>query len=119
MSQLTMYDVNATNVLSTQINFDPLILSLTQYTDRDNMIIANSITHNNSIFIETNSLLGNDIVYDWINYTTTVGIDFFFTQITNQDRQYKIDMQSNQMIYPIELLQPSKTRFIKYFSTNE
>lgn len=116
MSQLTMYDVNATNVLSTQINYDPLILSLTQYVDRHKMIIANSITQNNSIFIETNSLLGNDIVYDWINYTTTVGMDFFFTQITNQDRQYKIDMQDNQMIYPIELLRPSKTRFIKYFS---
>ncbi len=116
MSQLTMYDVNATNVLSTQINYDPLILSLTQYTDRDKMIIANSITHHNSIFIETNYLLGNDIVYDWINYTTTVGIDLFFTKITNQDRQYKIDMKDNQMLYPIELLQPSKTRFIKYFS---
>lgn len=119
MSQLTMYDVNATNVLSTQINYDPLILSLTQYVDRYKMIIANSITKNNSIFIETNSLLGNDIVYDWINYTTTVGIDFFFTKITNQDRQYKIDMQNNQMIYPIELLQPSKTRFIKYISAFE
>ncbi len=119
MSQLTMYDVNATNVLSTQINYDPIIFSLTQYTDRRKMIIANSITHNNSIFIETNYLLGNDIVYDWINYTTTVGIDFFFTKITNQERQYKIDMQSNQMIYPIELLQPSKTRFIKYLSPFE
>ena len=119
MSQLTMYDVNATNVLSTQINYDPLILSLTQFTDRQTMIIANSITQNNSIFIETNYLLGNDIVYDWINYTTTVGIDYFFNKITNQDRQYKIDMIDNQMQYPIELLQPSKTRFIKYFSTIE
>ncbi|MCW8837469.1 MAG: hypothetical protein OQK11_02085 [Thiovulaceae bacterium] len=119
ISQLTMYDTNSTNVLSTQINYDPLILSLTQFEDRESMIIANSITHNNSIFIETNSLLGNDIVYDWINYTTTVGMDYFFNKITKQDRQYKIDVINNQMQYPIELLQPSKTRFIKYFSAIE
>ena len=114
MSQITIYDVNATNVLSTQINYDPLVLSLTQYEDRSKMIIANSITHNNSIFIETNSLLGNDIVYDWINYTTTVGMDYFFNKITSQDKQYNIEMVSNQMHYPIELLMPSETRFIKY-----
>lgn len=119
ISQLTMYDTNATNVLSTQINYDPLILTLTQFEDRENMIIANSVTHNNSIFIETNALLGNDIVYDWINYTTTVGVDFFFNLITSQDRQYKIEVMENQMMYPIELLQPSKTRFIKYFSKLE
>ncbi len=119
MSQLTMYEVNATNVLSTQINYDPLILSLTQYEDRQNMIIANSITHNNSIFIETNSLLGNDIVYDWINYTTTVGIDYFFNKITKQDKQYKVEIVDNQMLYPIELIKPSKTRFIKYESIVE
>lgn len=119
ISQLTMYETNATNVLSTQINYDPLILSLTQFEDRQNMVIANSITHNNSVFIETNALLGNDIVYDWINYTTTVGMDYFFNKITKQDRQYKIDVVDNQMQYPIELLQPSKTRFIKYFSILE
>jgi len=119
ISQLTMYDTNATNVLSTQINYDPLILSLTQFEDREKMVIANSITQNNSIFIETNSLLGNDIVYDWINYTTTVGMDYFFNRITKQDRQYKIEVVDNQMQYPIELLQPSKTRFIKYRSSIE
>jgi len=119
MSQITMYEVNATNVLSTQINYDPLVLSLTQFEDRQNMIIANSITNNNSIFIETNALLGNDIVYDWINYTTTIGVDYFFHKITSQDKQYNIEMIDNQMQYPIELIMPSKTRFIKYESIVE
>lgn len=117
MSQLTLYDTNATNVLSTQINYDPLILSMTQYEDRKSMIIANSITHNNNILVETNSLLGNDIVYDWINYTTTVGIDYFFNLATREDREYDIALEDNQMIYPIELLNPSKYRFIKHIST--
>ncbi|MBU0721663.1 hypothetical protein KJ877_10000 [bacterium] len=117
MSQLTLYDTNSTNVLSTQINYDPLLLSMTQYVDRKDMIVANSITYNNNILVETNALLGNDIVYDWINYTTTVGIDYFFNLITQEDREYNIQMHNNQMIYPIELLRPSLSRFMKHLPT--
>lgn len=114
MSQLTLYDVNATNVLSTQINYDPLLLSMTQYIDRRDMVVANSITKHNNILIETNSLLGNDIVYDWINYATTVGVDYFYSLITDEDRIYNTTVENNQMIYEVELLQPSKSKFIKY-----
>ena len=117
ISQLTLYDANATNILSTQINYDPLILSMTQYNDRRDMIIANSITEHNNVLIETNSLLSNDIEYDWINYTTTVGIDYFFHLLTNEDREYNIEIADNQMIYPIELLKPSVARFVKHIST--
>jgi hypothetical protein len=116
MSQLTLYDANATNVLSTQINYDPLLLSMTQYVDRKDMIVANSIIQNNAVLIETNALLGNDIVYDWINYTTTVGVDYFYNQITGEDRDYNIEMKNNQMIYKIELLRPGRTKFFKYVS---
>lgn len=111
MSQLTLYDANATNIMSTQVNYDQLLLSMTQYNDRKNMIIANSITKQNTLLIETNSLLGNDIVYDWINYTTTIGVDYFFNQITNEGREYDIDLEDNQMIYKIELLRPGLYRF--------
>ena len=114
MSQLTLYDANATNILSTQINYDPLLLSMTQYIDRKNMIVANSITQENNVLIETNSLLENDIVYDWINYTTTVGIDHFYNEITGEDKEYQITMKERQMLYEIELLRPSLSRFVKY-----
>ena len=114
MSQLTLYDANATNVLSTQVNYDPLLLSMTQYSDRKDMVVANSITQNNNILTETNSLLGSDIVYDWINYATTIGIDYIFNQLTNEDREYNVKVEENQMRYDIELLQPSVSRFISY-----
>ncbi len=119
MSQLTLYDANATNILSTQTNYNPLLLSMTQYQDRKNMIIANSITQNKDVLIETNSLLGNDIVYDWINYTTTVGIDYFFNHLNGEEREYNIEIKDNQMIYNIELLQPSVSRFIPYHSASK
>ncbi|MEA2098683.1 MAG: hypothetical protein U9P72_00975 [Campylobacterota bacterium] len=119
MSQLTLYDTNTTNILSTQINYDPLLLSMTQYDDRKKMIIANSITKHHNILIDANSLLGNDIVYDWINYTTTVGTDYFFNLITNESREYNILVEENQMMHEIELLQPVKSRFIKHITPLE
>lgn len=116
MSQLTLYDAMPTNVLSTQINYDPLLFSMTQFEDRKNMIIANSITEHNNILIEVNSLLGNDIIYDWINYTTTVGLDYFYHLITNEAREYDIEIENNQLNYKIELLRPSLTKFVQYKS---
>ena len=119
MSQLTLYDTNTTeikNILSTQINYDPLLLSMTQYIDRKDMIIANSITEQNNVLIETNALLGNDIVYDWINYTTTVGIDYFYSIITSEAREYNINLLDNQMQYDIELIKPSYSKFIPYIA---
>lgn len=114
MSQLTLYDTNTTNILSTQINYDPLLLSMTQYIDRKKMIVANSITQRNNTLIENNALLGNDIVYDWINYTTTIGIDYFYHQITGADEEYNINISDNQMIYNVELLRPGLSKFSKY-----
>ncbi len=113
MSQITLYDVNTANVLSTQINYDPLLLSMTQYEDRKKMIVANSITSENNMLIEANSLLANDIVYDWINYTTTVGVDYFFNIITHKNREYNLALENNQIKHEIELLRPTQYRFVK------
>ena len=111
MSQLTLHDVSPQHILSTQINYDPLILSMTQYNDRKNMIVANSITKRDSVLIETNALLGNDILYDWINYTTTVGIDYFYSRLSSQERSYDIAFENQQMVYDVELLSASHSRF--------
>ncbi|MEN8147598.1 MAG: hypothetical protein ABFR02_08260 [Campylobacterota bacterium] len=111
VSQLTTYDTNVTNILSTQINYDPLMFSMTQKQDRDNMYIANSININNNTLIEANSLLSNDIVYDWINYASTVGADYFYHNITRSERTYQLPMVDNQVLYPISIVKPSGSRF--------
>ena len=114
MSQLTLFDAKVTNILSAQANYNPLLLTMTQYRDRKEMIIANSITQNNDALIETNSVLENDIVYDWINYTTTIGMDYFAWMISGDTRTYTLPVQENQMIYPVVLLKPETSRFIPY-----
>lgn len=116
LSQLTLYDTKPKHILSTQINYNPLLLSMTQYGDRKNMIIANSIIQNNDLLIDTNSLLGNDIVYNWINYSTTVGMDYFYSAITGDTREFKINLQNNQMVYDIALVKPGISKFAPYKS---
>ena len=119
MSQLTLYDTNVTNILSTQINYDPILFSMTQYSDRKEMIIANSIGHNNNILVEANTFLNNDIVYDWINYATTVGTDLFYHLITRSDREYNLPLEMNQIKYPISFVKPSVSRFVTYTPIEE
>lgn len=114
ISQLTLFDLNADNILSLQTNYSPLLFSMTQFKDRKNMIIANSISQNSDELVEINSLLDNDISYDWINYTTTVGVDYFAHLMYGESRSYDIEVQSNGMIYPIELITSSTTKFIPY-----
>lgn len=114
MSQLTLYDTSFANILSTQANYNPLLLSMTQYRDRKEMIIANSITHEDKLLVETNSVMENDIAYDWINYSTTVGIDYFAYAISGEQRMYNIALKDNQMFYPIVLLKPETSRFVPY-----
>jgi hypothetical protein len=112
MSQLTLYDVNTSNILSTQINYNPELLLLTQPKDRENMLIANSINYHNNIMIESNSLLQNNIVYDWINYATTIGADYFYHLITSAHREYPQEMIEHQIEYPISIVKPTFSRFI-------
>ena len=112
MSQLTLYDVNVSNVLSTQINYNPELLLLTQTKDREKMLIANSINYHNNIMIESNALLQNNIVYDWINYATTIGADYFYHLITSSHREYPQEMINNQIEYPIAIVKPTHSRFV-------
>ncbi len=112
MSQLTLYDVNVSNILSTQINYNPELLLLTQPKDRENMLIANSINYHNNVMIESNSLLQNNIVYDWINYATTIGADYFYHLITSAHREYPQELIHNQVEYPISIVKPTFSRFI-------
>ena len=111
MSQLTLHDSNISTILSTQINYDPLIFSTTQYRDRESMLIANSISHNSAVLAETNRLLGNDITYDWINHSTSVGVDFFYYLMTGESREYPLQILNNQVQYPVEIVKPNHSKF--------
>ena len=111
LAQLSTYDVKARYVLSTQINYDPLIFSMTQAKDRKNLYITNSITEYDDELIQANAILSNDIVYNWINYTSSVGADLFFHLITGKERLYHLELKEQQVIYPITIVTPKDSHF--------
>lgn len=117
MSQLTLYDVNASRILSTQINYGNMLFDITQEQDRTDMIVANSVTSHNNVLIEENMLLQNDIQYDWINYATTLGTDYFYHLSTGSPREFGIPMEEHQLQYPVKLYHPVGSRFEPYESS--
>ena len=113
MSQLTFYEALERNILSTQINYDPIILNITQYKDRDNLFIANSIGNYNEYLIEINRLLNNNIEFDWINYSSVIGIDLFFSNYSKLNRKFLEKIKDNTVQYPINIMQAGFSRFKK------
>ncbi len=110
-AHLTFSGARAHNLLSTQINFDPTLISLTQAKDRKNMIVANSILEQVPAIYEINALMNNDLTFDWINYTTSVGSDYLISYLTGNERAYSMRIVDSQVIYPVELMRPKEFGF--------
>jgi len=110
-SQLTFLGIKERNILSTQINMDPNLLMLTQYRDRKNMIIANSLIEFPPSIYEANELMNNDLAYDWIQYSSSVGIDYLVSIMDGTPRSYSMRLINSQIIYPVELLQAKEYGF--------
>lgn len=118
LSQLTVYEQNPKLIMSTQINYTPILLSMTQPKDREKVLIANSISNGDKRIADINYLLNNDIVYDWINYSTTVGIDYFYHLITGKNRVYTEQIVDNQVIYKIHLMRSLEGKFLEVEAMN-
>ena len=114
LSQMTFAGAHEKNILSTQINYDPVLLTLTQYPDRKNMIIANSIIEQVPSIYEANALMNNDLSFDWIHYATSVGADYLISRLHAHERAYSMPLIDQQIIYPIELLRPTESGFEAY-----
>jgi len=109
-SQLRVYDRNPYNLLSTQINYNPMILTLTQYQDRKSLLIANSIGDVNTELLNSSELLESDIKYDWVNYSTTLGIDLFYNRyfLPEIPRSFAESVQNGQVIYKTNIIVPGR-----------
>ncbi len=114
-SQLRVYDIETYALLSTQINYNPMLLTLTQYEDRKEFYIANSIGKSTVEMEELNSLFGHDIVYDWVNYSTSVGIDYFYTHyfVPTASRNFNENIVENQVEYEVSIVRPKRYKFEK------
>lgn len=97
LSQLRAYDIYPKIIFSTQLNYDPMLMSLTQEKDREKLVVANSIDNVNSKLKDEISNFGGNIVYEWVDYSTLVGINYLYkngnsslilTQIIDKEAVY-------------------------------
>ncbi|BCD59987.1 MULTISPECIES: hypothetical protein [unclassified Nitratiruptor] len=110
LSQMTYYDIEPKIKISTQINYNPRLFSLTQPKDRENLYIAISFAPIQPTLEAYNALIDSNINYDWLGYACFAGIE----ALTNTQEGMKSDFQilDNQILYPIRILQTTKYRFI-------
>uniref|UniRef100_UPI004047BF76 hypothetical protein n=1 Tax=Aliarcobacter sp. TaxID=2321116 RepID=UPI004047BF76 len=62
LSQLTVYEINPKIIFSTQLNYDPMLMILTQDRDRKKLVIANSIDSVNKELRDEILTFGGNII---------------------------------------------------------
>lgn len=116
LANFTYYDIKPNLLLSTQINYSPLLFSLTNPEDTTNLIIANSILNINPIIESNNIILNSDINYNWLNYTTSVLLNKVYSLENDEDSYYLNDfdlyMFYNQVEYKTNIYKIYKRGFI-------
>lgn len=78
LSQLRAYDVYPKVIFSTQLNYDPMLMLLTQDKDRERFVIANSIDVVNKELKDEILTFGGNIIYEWVDYSTLVGVNYLY-----------------------------------------
>jgi len=113
ISQISANDrLRVSQVLATQSNYSPLSFVLSQQKDRKKLIVASSILYTNKKLDNINKLLGNDIRYDWVNYSTILGLELLKTKkVLLFDN---IEVVDNQVQYPSILYKTKKSSFIPF-----
>ena len=111
LSQLRAYDVKPNVVLSTQLNYDPLLMTLTQEQDREQLILANSIDVVDKELKDEISTFGGDIQYEWVNYSVLVGINYLYYGKNTNLIPTKIE--NNQAMYNTRLFKCTEYGFLE------
>ncbi len=110
-SQLTQHEVMPHVLLSTQVNYNPLLLKLTQLKDREFFYIANSISYPDEKLKEINLLLGNSPDYSWIDYSASIGMDHIFSTQLGDMRVFDEDIYGNQIEYKVRVEKAGQSSF--------
>lgn len=111
LSQLRSYDIYPKMIFSTQLNYDPMLMGLTQDKDRERLVVANSIDKVNSKLKDEISTYGGNIVYEWVDYATLVGINYLY----NGGNSSLIPTQvvNNQVMYTPKLYKSTEVGFLE------
>lgn len=111
LSQLRAFETEPSVILSTQLNYNPLIVSLTQPEDRVKFLVANSIDDTDERLVDVISSLDANIVYDWVNYSSLIGVNLFFDE--NKSQLIKTKKVQNSIVYEPKLYNSTAFGFQK------
>ncbi|QDF28437.1 hypothetical protein [Halarcobacter anaerophilus] len=111
LSQITAFEVEPAKVLSTQLNYNPLLVKLTQEKDRENFYVVSSIEDVNSFIEDYTKLLGSDIAYEWVDYSALVGANYLINE--NSLELIKTGIFENQADYKQTLYKSTSYGFEK------
>lgn len=95
LSQLYANEIHPKIIFSTQINFDPMLMTLTQTKDREKLILANSIEDVDARLRDEVSVYGGDIIYEWVDYSTLVGTNYLLNGNNDLIPTKIVDNQAN------------------------
>ena len=112
-SQLNVHEVEHKNVLLTQISYNPLLFTLTQAKDRKDMFIANSVGLSDFRLKDINLILGTNLDFSWVNYSSSIGVDYLVNSFTELggEKMFNEPMVNNQIKYNIDILKPVHSSF--------
>lgn len=103
-SSLSNFSIEPFGIFSTQINYSPLLFSLMQKKDRKNFYLANSIGYINSKLNDIDQNFGNKIKYDWISYSTSIGLDHVYAKYNSKDKLFNEELENNQIKYRTKIV---------------
>jgi len=109
LSAINAQELTISSILSTQLNYSPLLFSLTQKQDRKKLIIASSIGNIPEELEEYNTLIGNNLSYSWVNYSTIVGVEYLLNN--NIDIFKDLSLVNNQVEFPVRLYKVGNSSF--------
>ncbi|AXK48647.1 hypothetical protein CRU87_06440 [Aliarcobacter trophiarum LMG 25534] len=110
MSQLRANDIYPKFIFSTQINFDPILMTLTQDKDRERLVLANSIDKLNPKLRDEIINFGGNINFEWVDYSTLVGISYL---INGNNSFMPTKIVENQVVYNPRLFKSTDYGFVE------
>jgi hypothetical protein len=114
-SQIRIHKYKPFALLSTQTNYQPALLVLSQYEDRQNLYLANSIGKIDGELNSINSFFGNNLEYEYVNYAVSIGIEYFGKRFFTQkiERLFEEDISDEgQVLYNTKIYKTSRYGFL-------
>ena len=111
LSQLRAYDISPSAILSTQVTYDPMLMILTQTQDREKLVVANSIDSVNNELRDEIITFGGNIVYEWVDYSTLVGINYLY--YGNNSNLVQTKIIDNEAVYNPKLYRSTDVGFLE------